>query len=177
MNINSIGNEVYGKEIILLSNENPFKKGALQYHLINFIIKNYSRLSNKTKQDNNNNLLLYIKTQDEAFYIDYWNGFYLFEQALSLAFVHNIIKVKQKLIRPAFGLFAEDGLFDILNEPQFTKYLPKGDMPDNLKLLWLSLYMNNHIKTENYLPKVSLSKCDFNYDGKSRISLAAFQAA
>ena len=39
MIFNSLGNDIVGKKITLLNNPNPFKKGTLQYYLIQFILK------------------------------------------------------------------------------------------------------------------------------------------
>ena len=158
MIFNSLGNDIVGKKITLLNNPNPFKKGTLQYYLIQFILKKIDFLNSETEnrsiQNCNKILLKFLSEQKEPFYIDYWNGVRLFEQAISLCLIHNIIKVSKVYQTPSFGIFAEDGLFDVLSEPNFTDNLPKGEMSDNNKMLWLSLYMNQHIRKKNHVPSI-----------------------
>lgn len=166
MIFNSLGNEIFGKKITLLNNPNPFKRGTLQYYLIQFIVKNIELLNSerRTNESWNKFLLKFIGQQKEAFYIDYWNGIHLFEQAISLCLIHNIIKVSKIHQSPSFGIFAEDGLFDVLSEPNFTDNLPKGEMSENNKMLWLSLYMNQHIRKKNHVPSIEFHSKNIGYN-------------
>lgn len=168
MNINTLGINIYGKNITLLSKNNPFKKGSLQYYLISFIIKNHSNISKFYNDSNNSKLLEFLAKQKQTFHIDSWNGHRLFDTAISLSIVHNIIKISKIYKTPSFGFFAEDGLFDLLKEPKFINHLSKGDdISENMKLLWLSLYMNEKIRTNNSVPTIHFNNSNFSYSEKS----------
>ena len=166
MQINHLGNYTNGKKIVLLSKNNPFKKGSLQYYLLSFVIKNYMSLSKYTSVQNNSKLLKFLGSQKEPFFIDCWNGSKLFDAAISLSVVHNIIKMSKTMPIPCFGLFAEDGLFDIIDEPLFTNQLKKVPQTENIKLLWLSLYLNHKVRKDNHVPHIQFQKKDFSYSEK-----------
>ena len=90
MLFNTLSNEILGKKITLIDNPNPFVRGTLQYYLVKFIIKNVNTLNseNGTIEHWNKSLLKFIGEQKEAFYIDYWNGIRLFEQAIKIGRAH-----------------------------------------------------------------------------------------
>lgn len=168
MNINSLSEYNGGSNVVLLSNENPFKKGTLQYVLVEFIIKKHASLGSFSNGHYNKLLLNFLSERKETFHIDSWNGNHLFEAALSLCIVNNIVKINRKFFnRKLFGLFAEDGLFDILSLPQFTNHFKshknKDLNPESLKLLWLSLYMNQAIKIKHKVPNISFNHNNFSY--------------
>lgn len=164
MNINSIGTSIYGKKITLLSKNNPFKKGSLQYYLVSYVIQHCSTIHKHYNDVNNKKLLDFLSTKKEAFYIDSWNGGRLFDVAINLSLLHNIIKIGKIYNTPSFGFFAEDGLFDVLKEPKFINHLSKGaHISENMKLLWLSLYMNQKIKKDNSVPGIQFNHSNFSY--------------
>lgn len=166
MNINSLDNYAFSKTISLLSKNNPFKKGTLQYYLVFFVIQNYESLSKYTNDSNNKKLLKFLSTKKETFFIEPWNGFKLFESAISLSIIHNIIKISKPSSTHCFGLFAEDGLMNILKEPQFIDQLKKRPMTENIKLLFLSIYMNEKVKIKNHVPQIKFNKPNFSYGEK-----------
>lgn len=167
MNINSLSEYNGNGSLVLLSDDNPFKKGTLQHVLVEFIIKKHSSLGKKDNDYNNKVLLDFLASRKETFHIDSWNGSYLFESALNLCLVHNIVKIKKNNVRNFFGLFGEDGFLDVLSLPQFTNHFSlskhKDLNPESLKLLWLSLYMNRTLKTKNKVPNISFNNKNFSY--------------
>lgn len=167
MNINSLGNYVNGKTITLLSKNNPFKKGTLQYYLLSFIIEHHDSLSEYRNNENNRRLLKFLALKKETFFIDPWNGNQLFDAAISLSMIHNIIKMSKPFTTPSFGIFAEDGLFNLIQEPKFIDHLKKSPETENIKLLWLSLYMNQKIKKNNHVPQIKFDKPNFSYSENS----------
>lgn len=163
ININSVDVNLNSRQVQLISKENPFKKGSLQCYLLDFIIQEANSLSRYSESQNNTNLITFLAKKKKTFYLDLWNSSKLFETAISLSLLHGIIKITKTSSQNTFGLYAEDGLFDVLAEPKFTNHLPTGDISENHKLLWLSLYMNQKIRTDYKVPSISFGVDNFNY--------------
>lgn len=176
MNIQILNQNFYQKAIAIVNPKNPFHKKSIQYYLVDFVIRYIKEINQScaTKRDwytkNNDLLIKFLATKKEIYYIDQWNAQGLFEQALSLCFIHDIVCFETTPSKiPRFGLFAEDGLFDVLVEESFTKYLSKGNISHNMKLLWLSIYMSHEVRYKISLPTLKLTsyKENLNYHQKN----------
>lgn len=156
MKINYLGNRFY-KEYELISHDNPFKRGSIQYYLINYLKKNTNE-NNIIKNINSNDLVKYISKLKniELGLLSQWNLENIYDNTIELGLHNNIIKYKSS-DNKFFGLYFEDGLIDVLSNEKYTEHLPIGKISSNHKLLWLSLYMNKNIRDKNKVINVKLS--------------------
>ena len=182
MNIQILNQNFYQKAIAIVNPKNPFHKKSIQYYLIDFVIHYIKEINQScaTKKDwytkNNDLLIKFLAKKKEVYYIDKWNAQGLFEQALSLCFIHDIVRFETTPSKiPRFGLFAEDGLFDVLVEESFTKYLSKGNISHNMKLLWLSIYMSHEVRSKISLPTLKLESYNGNLNYHKKFFTVQFQ--
>lgn len=164
MKINICPNINKTKLIKVTSKENPFKETSLEYHLIEFMRTTFKTESAvKDTKELDKKLLSYLSQQNTVFYIDKYNAYDLLNNALNLCVLHNIIQISsvKKQNSPIFGVFNEDGLFDVAKIPSYTNKLPVGKMSSNMELLWLSIYMNSSLRQNQEIPCLTYTR---NYD-------------
>lgn len=144
----------YNTQYTLLTKDNPYKKGILEYYLVEFIIE-YLSLERKD-EITSEKILDYLSIHKyEVESIDLWNLEKLKEYAISISKLNGIIRIKNKGTESLnFGLYIEDGLINPLHSSSFTRALKCVKNIKKRNELWEVLYINEKIRAAFNLPEI-----------------------
>lgn len=152
MKINSWGDDI--TIYSLLTNDNPYKEGKLEYYLVQYMIEYLSLERNDGITSVK--ILDYLTTQKyEVENIDSWNLDKLKDYVISLCKLNGIIRIKNTTSSNLnFGIYIEDGLVNPINNINFTKALKNLKDIKKRNELWEVLHINERIREIYGLPEI-----------------------